>query len=119
MADTEAIPPALPGGSPSEDQIDIYTERAHLLAVLVALFGGVLSYADRSNPGWPVLYIESPAGQLSWHINPEDVWLFDQVPVIEDYPWDRHTTVAKYRRVREVIGQLPKLTYAKPEYGRP
>ncbi|MFE4527132.1 hypothetical protein ACFRMO_08030 [Streptomyces anulatus] len=98
---------------------DVYTERAHLLAVVVALFGGVLSYTDPLTPGWPVLYVESPAGQLSWHIHPDDVWLFDQVPVVDDYPWDRHSTATKYRRVRALVHDLPKMTYARPEYGQP
>ncbi|MGW3153743.1 hypothetical protein [Streptomyces sp. NPDC001089] len=99
------------------EEIDVYTERAHLLAVLAALFGGVFSYTDPLTPGWPVLYIESPTGQLSWHIHPDNVWLFPRVPVVEDYPWDRHTTRAKYKRVRQLTEKLPKMTYAKPEYG--
>lgn len=98
---------------------DIYTERAHLLAMVVALFGGVLSYTDPLTPGWPVLYVESPAGQLSWHIHPDDLWLFDMVPVVDGYPWDHHSTTTKYRRFRSVVNDLPKMTYAKPEYGTP
>ncbi|MFI7083905.1 hypothetical protein ACIBUR_09895 [Streptomyces anulatus] len=98
---------------------DIYTERAHLLAVVVALFGGVLSYSDPLTPRWPVLYVESPAGQLSWHIHPGDLWLFEGVPVVENYPWDQHSTTVKYRRVRALLLDLPKMTYARPEYGHP
>lgn len=104
---------------PDLKEPDIYTERAHLLAMVVALFGGVLSYTDPLTPGWPVLYVESPAGQLSWHIHPDDLWLFDTVPVVADYPWDRHSTTTKYRRVRALVNDLPKMTYAKPEYGTP
>ncbi|MGW3860674.1 hypothetical protein ACWEDZ_04230 [Streptomyces sp. NPDC005047] len=100
-------------------ELDIYTERAHLLAVLVALFGGVLSHTDLDTPGWPVLYVEGPTGQLSWQIHPDDVWLFEKVPVVDNYPWDRHSTRTKYRRLRKLIPQLPKMTYARPEYGSP
>ncbi|WP_329271888.1 hypothetical protein [Streptomyces sp. NBC_01451] len=100
-------------------ELDIYAERAHLLAVMVALFGGALSYTDPQTPDWPVLYVESPTGQLSWHIHPDDVWLFPNVPVVDNYPWDKHTTRVKYKRVRNLVAQLPKLTYAKPEYGNP
>lgn len=101
------------------NEIGIYSERAHLLAVMVALFGGALSYTDRQCPDWPVLYIECPTGQLSWHIHPDDLWLFPNVPVVEDYPWDKHTTRVKYKRIRSLVVQLPKLTYANPEYGSP
>lgn len=97
--------------------IDIYTERAHLLGVMVALFGGVLSFTDPLTPGWPVLYIEAPTGQLSWHIHPDDVWLFPRVPVVEEYPWDQHSTRTKYKRIRQLTAQLPKMTYADPRYG--
>ncbi|MEU0215018.1 hypothetical protein ABZ281_07790 [Streptomyces sp. NPDC006265] len=100
-------------------EIDVYTDRAHLLAVLVALFGGALSFTDPLTPGWPVLYVECPTGQLSWHIHPDDVWLFNNVPVVDDYPWDQHTTRVKCKRIRSLVQQLPKLTYAKPEYGNP
>lgn len=100
-------------------ETDFYTARAHHLAVLVALFGGVLSHTDPLTPGWPVLYIECPTGQLSWHINPDDLWLFPDVPVVEGYPWDGHTTRVVYKRMRSLIARLPKMTYASPEYGSP
>lgn len=40
-------------------------------------------------PEWPVVYIELPTGQVSWHM--------PQHPV----PWDGHDTEEKYRRIRE------------------
>ncbi|MEV5264794.1 hypothetical protein [Streptomyces werraensis] len=99
--------------------MSIYTERAHLVAVLVALFGGVLSHNDSELPDYPVLYIETPTGQMSWHIHPDDVWLFPKVPTIGSYPWDKHTTRVKYKRLRSLTEQLPKMTYANPTYGQP
>lgn len=46
---------------------------------------------DPAEPEWPVVYIELPTGQVSWHMpqHPE--------------PWDGHDTAEKYRRVREFV----------------
>ena len=44
---------------------------------------------DPEEPEWPVVYIELPTGQVSWHM--------PQHPV----PWDGHDTEEKYRRIRE------------------
>lgn len=51
---------------------------------------------DPDDPEWPVVYIELPTGQVSWHM--------PQHPV----PWDGHDTAEKYRRCRafaEMVGQ--------------
>ncbi|MFJ4739102.1 hypothetical protein [Streptomyces sp. NPDC088775] len=99
----------------------VYRERAHLLGGYVALFGGVFSHTDEKSPGWPVLYIETPKGQCSWHINPDDLDVFEglKVPFVDDYPWDGHTTEEKYFRIEALNLKLPKMTYSKPEYGKP
>ena len=44
---------------------------------------------DPVDPTWPVVYIELPTGQVSWHM-PE-----------HKLPWDGHTTEDKYARIRE------------------
>src|SRR5690606_39189045 len=45
----------------------------------------------------------TPAGQLTWHLAPNDLDLFPHVPVVApDHPrarWDGHTTPEKYRRL--------------------
>lgn len=43
--------------------------------------------ADPDEPDWPVVYIELPSGQVSWHMP------------IHEREWDRHDTVTKYRRI--------------------
>lgn len=43
---------------------------------------------DPAEPEWPVVYIELPTGQVSWHM--------PQHPV----PYDGHTTEVKYERCR-------------------
>lgn len=42
---------------------------------------------DPNEPEWPVVFIELPTGQVSWHL--------PQHPT----PYDGHTTEEKYRRV--------------------
>ncbi|MGI5136317.1 MULTISPECIES: hypothetical protein [unclassified Streptomyces] len=68
-----------------------------------------------------MLYIETPEGQVSHHIHPNDVAVFEglNVPVVVDYPWDGHSTQEKFRRIGRLNLLIPKMTYAKPEYGNP
>lgn len=56
-------------------------------ALLAGLDAGVK--VDPAEPGWPVVYIELPTGQVSWHM-PE-----------HGRPWDGHSTEEKYARCRE------------------
>lgn len=48
---------------------------------------------DPAEPEWPVLLIQLPTGQVSFHI-----------PQFPD-PWDGHDTAEKWRRVRAYIGK--------------
>lgn len=90
-----------PGGS-----VDIYRERAHLLAYLASLnASGLVHGADPDAPEWPVLFVETARGQMSWHIAPADVELFGHVSQYDDKTrswlttWDGHTTEEKYARL--------------------
>jgi hypothetical protein len=56
------------------------------VAVLEGWRGGIK--LDPQEPDWPVVYIELPTGQVSWH-----------VPAYAG-EWDRHDTEEKYRRCR-------------------
>ena len=80
----------------------VYRERAHLLAFIASLFPSHIGYTDPSEPDWAVLIIETPAGQLSWHIAPDDLELFTHVSTTSSMcrSWDGHSTDEKYRRVR-------------------
>jgi hypothetical protein len=46
---------------------------------------------DPEEPEWPVIYIELPTGQVSWHMPPH--------PVL----YDGHSTEEKYRRIQEYV----------------
>jgi hypothetical protein len=80
---------------------DVYAERnAVVLAfAAMALSAGwrIGQLADEAEPDWPVLMIDTPAGQVSWHFRAED--MPDLSP---PYPgeWDGHETPEKYERLR-------------------
>jgi len=48
---------------------------------------------DPEQPEWPVVFIELPTGQVSWHI------------AQHGREWDRHTTEEKYGRIRKLLQQ--------------
>lgn len=72
-----------------------YTARNIMVykALLVALEIGYPSgvRVDLAEPEWPVLYIQLPTGQVSWHM--------PEFPT----PWDGHTMEVKYARCRAFI----------------
>lgn len=85
---------------------DVYRERARLVAHLASLYPSVLHYSDPDEPEWPVVYIDSPAGQMSWHIAPSDIELFGHVPWLvreRPSPWDGHSTETKYERLTALM----------------
>lgn len=79
-----------------------YRERAHLLADIAARHPSHLAYSDSDVPTWPVLTIEPDTGQMCWHINPDDLDLFEHVTWGDAFAigWDGHTTEEKYQRLR-------------------
>lgn len=80
-----------------------YRERARLVAYLATQHPAFLAYTDPDEPEWAVVYVHTPAGQMSWHISPDDVELFDHVPEVTPddarVQWDNHTTDEKYERL--------------------
>lgn len=95
----------------AEQQRDgAYRERAQLLAWLAALHPAVRTLApDTTEPGWQILYLNpTTGGQMSWHIAPRDIELFDHVEYVpagagdQRAMWDGHTTEAKYERIADL-----------------
>lgn len=81
--------------------MEVYRERAHLVKFLSRLFRSVLTHGE--DPAWPIIYIDTPSGQLSWHISENDLDLFGHVPWSnESGLWDGHTTEEKYERLMEL-----------------
>lgn len=92
----------------AEEQRDgAYRERACLLAWLATLCPAVIAPApDVDEPGWEILYLTPAEQQMTWHIAPADVELFEHVGrAPADDPrvqWDGHTTAEKYERIRSL-----------------
>lgn len=86
------------------DMTDVYARRNR--AVLVALGAAVdagLSAGVGVDPAygteWPVVYIDLPTGQVSWHVTAYGP------------TWDGHTTPEKYARVAEWLADpSPRIT---------
>ena len=52
-----------------------------------------------------VVFVQLPAGQVSWHIHNSDLPMFDFLPTFfKRNWWDGHTTEEKYRRVIAPLG---------------
>jgi len=84
---------------PAADCCGVYRERARLVAYLARVHPAVWHTDD---PDWPVVYISTPAGQLSWHINRLDLDLFPPLPSVDSSPWDGHDTDEKYARLHRL-----------------
>jgi hypothetical protein len=79
--------------------MDIHRERAQLVAFLSKMFPAS-KWIDEREPAYPVIGIDSFAGQMSWHVHPDDMDLFDHVT--EAGTWDGHTTEEKYDRLARI-----------------
>lgn len=79
-----------------------YSERNKIAAGLARLFRswvGTPVPVDEHGNEWPVLYIELPTGQVSWHFSAADAALLEGIPR-SDEAWDGHTTDEKYTRLQ-------------------
>jgi hypothetical protein len=105
---TQAEIPAPAAVQPAPELAAVYRERARLVAFLAACYQSEF-WTDTSSPGWPVVAVETPTGQMSWHIAGRDMDLFEHVTLRSDEDrYDGHTTEEKYRRLAvltEVLGR--------------
>lgn len=80
------------------------------MAFLAASYPSVVSYSDPSAPEWPVVYVDTPQGQMSWHLSEYDLDLFTHVPLVtSDDPavqWDGHTVGQKYDRLARLTDEV-------------
>jgi hypothetical protein len=59
-------------------------------------------YLDPHTDGWPVVWVDLPVGQASWHVPPERRSLLERSTLDHDIPaggWDRHTRDEKNDRL--------------------
>lgn len=78
-----------------------YRERNRLVAFLASRYPSGTRKTDI--PGWDpcwhnCVFIDTPAGQMSWHYHDDDAPLFAHLPPYEA-PWDGHSTPEKYDRL--------------------
>jgi hypothetical protein len=78
--------------------VEIYRERAHLVAYLTRLHPAHWAL-DPAEPEWPVICIHSPEGVLPWHIAPADVELFASNLGTAENHWDGVSVEEKYERL--------------------
>lgn len=76
----------------------LYRERMQLVAGYTRRWPSLVVPAPDCE-GWWIVYIVSPAGQLSWHFGPADADLFADVERRSAWLWDHHTTPEKYARL--------------------
>jgi len=92
-----------------EDVSKVYEDRnllAQLAAILARRCGlhvGTMLDKELTKPEeWPLIYIELPTGQVSWHI-PKGEMVAQLEPFGQE--WDNHTPEEKQGRIREFLQQ--------------
>lgn len=90
----------------SIEEAALYTERAHLLALTAMHYPSYITDAPDSD-GYYVVTLDTPQGQMAWHIATHDRQLFNHVRIVPtaeaSAAYDDHTTDEKYGRVRALI----------------
>ncbi len=102
----------------------VYLERARVLALATKALQAMgvrcgLGRHEANDPTWDpaystIVFVDLPAGQVSWHVHDSEVKLFAHLPPYEA-PWDGHTTPAKYARVEAFCSGPIPLTFASPD----
>lgn len=81
----------------------LYAERNACVVAIVRLARNAGHRAglrvDLEQPEWPVVSVELPTGQVSWHL-PASL-IADELPELEPHAqsWDGHDSAEKYRRL--------------------
>jgi hypothetical protein len=98
---------------PAPDLDALYTDRAHILALLALHYPAYIAYSDPGTPDWPVLTLDTPHGQMAWHIAPRDADLFGHVRRVDDAEaaraYDGHSTDTKHQRIRTRCFSFPRV----------
>jgi hypothetical protein len=90
----------------------VYRDRAALAAYVAAINDAVLSTDPEESDRPDVAYIHTPAGLVSYHIDPADLHLFEHLPRVErDHPMAQWT--ADLPRTNDVLRALTRSDVAK------
>ena len=101
---------------------EVYAERNRLaltLARLAHALGHDAYFAeDKENgPDWCILFIETPAGQVSWHIPWDEVQGRHIMPYRLSAEWDGHTKAQANRRLEKWNLWIPVKQYDRKKHG--
>lgn len=84
---------------------DAYCDRnqaAMLAARLAWMLGYTVGWKDNEDdPDWPILFVELPTGQVSWHVPRDEAAgpMGSTLPFSYWGQWDGHTVEEKRRRI--------------------
>lgn len=93
---------------------DVYGERNKLVAFLSRCYPSFLAPAPDAEPGFEwIVFIETPEGQLSWHLHDSELPWFEHCPRQKPGEWwDGHTTDEKYGRLLSLRPEMQRLALA-------
>jgi hypothetical protein len=82
---------------------NIYNERNKLVQFLTKIYPSYRALHPDTEvweDDWRnIIVVETPEGQLSWHIHDSETILFNYLPLKGNYKWDGHTMEEKYKRL--------------------
>jgi hypothetical protein len=84
-----------------------YFERNLLVAALTKLWPSHI-WLNPDDEEWPIIYIESPMGQLSWHVPKRELILFEHLEFGEN-TWDGHSPAEKEDRLNALENQHARI----------
>jgi hypothetical protein len=87
--------------------LELYSERSACVAALVKAATAKQWVCwwcidPETGPRWPVVGIELPTGQVTWHVSQADfdkLGLAERLAKVDHATWDGHSTEEKYRRL--------------------
>lgn len=91
----------------------LYRDHVHVLALMALHYPAHLAYSDPGNPTIPVLTLDTPHGQLAYHVPGADQHsaLWAHVRWSDDAlardAYDGHTMAEKQDRIRRRVASFP------------
>jgi hypothetical protein len=88
---------------------ELYEHRCLLFILLCLTSRRITRWKnDPSFEGWPCLYLETPAGQISYHVPAKYLPLFEnKIAQDDEYKWDGHTPQITIERLVEYAKEQP------------
>jgi hypothetical protein len=82
-------------------EISVYNERDMLVSYLSRCYPSYLAPAPDAEEGFNwIVFVEGPAGQMSWHVADDELSMFNHLPRQKPGEWwDGHSTPEKYDRL--------------------